>query len=29
VNNLYEAVGRGLGYLMLGGDEKENRDRFL
>ena len=29
VNNLYEAIGRGLGYLMLGGDEKENRDRYL
>jgi 3-hydroxy-9,10-secoandrosta-1,3,5(10)-triene-9,17-dione monooxygenase len=29
VNNLYEAIGRGLGYLMMGGDEKENRDRFL
>jgi 3-hydroxy-9,10-secoandrosta-1,3,5(10)-triene-9,17-dione monooxygenase len=29
VNNLHEAIGRGLGYLMMGGDEKENRDRFL
>jgi 3-hydroxy-9,10-secoandrosta-1,3,5(10)-triene-9,17-dione monooxygenase len=29
VNNLYEAIGRQWGFLMLGGDEKENRDRFL
>jgi 3-hydroxy-9,10-secoandrosta-1,3,5(10)-triene-9,17-dione monooxygenase len=29
VNNLYEAIGRQWGFLMLGGDEKLNRDRFL